>query len=294
MAGFFVMAHLENLQQQLPQLYHHELPRGPVPMLGVPDLVIYPGTSSRRAAFFRRAFPEREFRNVAIGKEPGGDIADVMKFKLGQALPHIPENRCVAVIAADTQNVTPSLDRETGGVRMTSWPKPDNAEKVYRMFRDMVEFGDEMNQPPFYVGDSSSGMLHLNGSAHLVEDRRQSVVELYEPRFRQLADVRGFEEYLRQLDLFYGQELYAENGMRMGLKDLSAGISLPVLVKLGMVSSVDGVSVQDPMFRAKLLEGVHNVAVGISPGVLETVQVDKRGAIEEWPWLNGVVDSALC
>jgi hypothetical protein len=58
MAGFFVMAYLENLQQQLPQLYHHELPRGPVPMLGVPDLVIYPGTSSGGQPFSGGRFPK--------------------------------------------------------------------------------------------------------------------------------------------------------------------------------------------------------------------------------------------
>lgn len=292
-AGFFVMAYFEALSAKYP-LQRHEAARPEAPlMLAKPDMVIYPGTSSRRMAFFDHAFPGTPVVQLPIGEEPVGDIGEVARFKLNEAslqFNHEGFGQCVAVVAADQNNVTPAMT-ENGPV-MISRLKPRNPREVLGTFSQIVEFSDATNQKPFYVGDSASAMLHLNGSAHLVEDRQQSTVELND-RFRLLATPEGFAHYERALTEFYSQPPYSTSHMEVGMENLSAGISLPVLVKMGMVDSVDGVLHDDPRFRQQLLLAVHNVAVGVSPRLLKPVQVDERKVLEQWNWLNGVVDSAL-
>ncbi len=117
------MGHLENLQAQVP-FHHHELANGLGPQLTKPEIVIYPGTSTRRIAFLMQAFPEAEHRTVGIGEEPQEDIGNIMRYKLNEGVSHLPQTeQCVVIVAADQQNVTPKMDLLTGKVILVSQQK---------------------------------------------------------------------------------------------------------------------------------------------------------------------------
>ena len=288
------MGHLEKLQAQIP-FQHYELVNSPGKLLTQPDIVIYPGTSTRRMAFLTQAFPKAEHITVGIGEETQGDIGETMKYKLNEGVSQLPQTeQCVVIVAADQQNITPKIDLLTGSIILTSHQKPKNEEAVLEMFQDMSTFSEETSQNPFYYGDAASGVLHLhNNKATLIEDRKKHLVDFRPERFKELANKHGFRHYLEELKDFYSGPPYTDHNMHLELTHLSAGISLPVLVKMGIVRSIDGVDIENDRFREQLKEAICNVAVGISTALLTTLHVDEQEVIGKWTWLNGVVDKAM-
>ncbi len=158
----------------------------------------------------------------------------------------------------------------------------------------MTAFSEATSQNPFYYGDAASGVLHLhNNKVTLIEDHKKHLIDFRPERFQELANETGFRKYLKELEDFYSGPPYTNHNMHLKLDHLSAGISLPVLVKMGVIGSIDGVDVGDSKFRDQLREAICNVAVGISPALLTSLQIDEHDVIGKWTWLNGVVDKAL-
>lgn len=270
-----------------------EAKTSPSLMLQPPDVVVYAGSSLRRTAFIQQAFPTQNLHNVFIGPEPDSDVAEVARHKINVVYERgVPKNTCTAIIAADTHTVTAAYNEEHDIIQLVSRGKPGDAKEVRLAFQQMTRVSDMRNEPPFYQVDSASAMLHLNGSAHLVEDRETCLVTLNAERLRWLGQ-EGFPYYLEAFINFYSQPPYSTSAMEVGITDLSAGFSLPVLVKMGLVTSVNGVSREDEGFRDAFQFGIHTAAIGVSPHILNTVQVKGKDAIRNWPWLIGVVDSAL-
>ena len=294
------MGHLEQLKQQLPPFTHHELASGgTAPQLLKPDIVIYPGTSTRRQLCLQYAFPDAQHSTVPIGEEPQVNIGDTMMFKLNEALPHLstylPDGgQCVVVVAADQQNVTPRFDTNSNSIQLTSHQKPKTTATMIQRFRNMAEFSQLTSQSPFYYGDAASGVIHhRKGQIALVEDRRKSLVDLRPEQVEMLATEEGFQHYIAALTDFYSGPPYSNNNIHMDFTHLSAGLSLEVLVKMGIVNSIDGVNTEDKGFREQLKNAIANVAVGISPALLSSLQIDAEEVLGNWKWLNGVADKAL-
>lgn len=283
------MGALERLQPQI-----HDTRESHDLVLSSPQSIVYAGSSSRRSIFLQSAFPSQTHYSILIGSEPAVDIAQVVHHKLDVACEQgVPQDTCVAVIAADTNTVIPTFDHLTQGITLSSKGKPTGFEEVRHAFHQIAKVAEVRNEPPFYLVDSASAMLHLNSSRHLVTDREACVIVLEEGGLRELGDEKGFEKYLREFQAFYSRPPYTTHDMEIGITDLSGGISLPVLVKMGLVTSVNGIARTDGRFRDVLQYGIHTAAIGVSPRILNTVQINGEEMIKNWPWLNSVVDSAL-
>lgn len=258
-----------------------------------PGVVLYAGNSKRRMALLKHAFQAQAPTGVIVGQEPDVDVSQVARHKIDVVYDlGVPKDACSAIIAADTHTVTPIFNSMSGEIEMLSRGKPKNAQDVQEALQQMTKVADMKNEKPFYYADAASAMLHLNGSAHLVEDRERCLVELDREKLRWLGE-GGFPDYVKKFIEFYSRPPYSTHNMEVNITDLSGGISLPLLVQMGAVTSVDGVDRGDERFRKALLRGIYTAAIGISPDILTTVQVDGHKIIQDWSWLNGVVDSAL-
>jgi len=260
--------------------------------LSYPPSVLYAGESSRRMEFVRRAFNRSAVSNFGVGIEPTVDTTGVMRYKLDIGLSKTAEGFEGAVIAADTQTMIPEVVE--GGVILTSKGKPKNQRELHQNLSNIQRTSEVTGENPFYQVESSSGLLHVNSAHVQIEDKHTCMVELNKPGVARLITEDGFAEYLKVFAAFYSGPPYSTNNMPpLSPADLSSGLSLPVLLQMGIVESVQGIHKTDNAFREVLRHNIHIVAVGISPAILEAVQVDSQKAIYEWGWLNQVVDHAL-
>jgi len=260
--------------------------------LSYPPHVFYAGESARRLAFIEHAFDRSKISSFPVGPEPQALVEDVMRFKLEVGLKTVPEGFVGAIVVADTQTVIPKV--ENGKIEMVSRGKPKNLQELFDSLLGMKHMSGLTGESPFYQVDSASGLIHLNGRQVQVEDRQSCLVVLRKKKLEELATERGFLDYLQIFTRFYSQPPYSTHNMKpITPTDLSGGLSLPVLTKMGIVQSVSGVDVMEAQFRDILKHNVHLVAVGISPRILESVQVDSKKMIYGWDWLNEVVDHAL-
>ena len=260
--------------------------------LEYPPRVLYAGESQRRIAFLEQAFDRSEVTNFPVGPEPEIDTVAVMRYKLGVGLMTTPEGFFGAIIAADTRTSVPMM--VGNDIRMTDKGKPKNQHELYESFVDMQNVSEFTGENPFYQVQSASGLLHLNGKRVQLEDKHTCLVVLRKIGLQTLLTEEGFKKYLKEFAQFYSQPPYSTHNMSpITPADLSGGLSLPVLTKMGVVQSVEGVDIEDNRFRDTLKHNIHVVAVGISPAILTSVQVDPQKAIYKWGWLNEVTGRAL-
>ena len=262
------------------------------PMLEYPPRVLYAGGSQRRIAFIEQAFNRSEVASFPVGLEPDVNTIDVMRYKLGVGLESTPEGYFGAIIAADTRTSVPMIVGDT--ICMADKGKPRNQHELYESFVNMQNVSEFTGENPFYQVQSASGLLHLNGKRVQLEDIHTCLVALKKAGLQTLLTEEGFKKYLEEFAQFYSQPPYSTHNMKpITPADLSGGLSLPVLTKMGIVQSVEGVDIGDNRFRDTLKHNIHVVAVGISPAILTSVQVDPQKAIYEWGWLDEVTDHAL-
>ncbi len=273
----------EKLQVQAP-----EIRRG----LPYPPNVLYAGESARRMAFIRHAFNKSNISNCPIGPEPPTSVEGVTRYKLNVGLRTVSEEFVGAIIAADTQTVIPKV--EDGEVKLVSRGKPSGPQELLNSLIGMKNASDLTGEQPFYSVETFSGLLHVNVQHVQVEDKQNCLVVLKKKKMDELTMEEGFLNYLAKFVEFYSQPPYSTYNMKpITPADLSGGLSLPVLIKMGMVQSVSGINETDDRFREKLKHNIYLVAVGISPDILEAVDVDSKKTIHDWYWLDSVVDHAL-
>lgn len=265
--------------------------------LPYPDIVLYAGASSRRLEFISRAFKESQINNFSTGEEPNLDVFSVTKFKIDSGKRYLtkinkPLGLSAIVLAADTQTIIPKFyDNE---IMLLHKNKPKEIEQVYQSLYDIYESSYITNTDPKYKVTSASGLYHTNGGEITQIEEESSNITLNKKLLSYLITPDGFREYLETFHQFYSSPPYSNYQMN-GITplNLSSGISLPVLVKMNGVSSINNINKEDQRFRTTLMQNIHTVAVGISSRILSRVQVDPKYSIEEWDWLNQVTDKAL-
>lgn len=266
--------------------------------------VIYAGKSKRRKSFLEYSFPTEAHIDVPGGDEP--DIPDVIAItqgKLDHVLPHVladesirRSTRVIALVAADTRTNTLTTS-ESGHTYLKSRGKPQKARDVQDTFRQMSQAAQRENINPYYTVVSASGLHHIEGrrEERLIA-KHVSTIQLDPKALQHLASDEGFQQYLTAFKEFYVSPPYVNNGQHntLDVTDLSSGLSLPVLAKMGIVTSIDEVSRSDKTeFRNAFIQALLNAAVGISPHVLKPLNPDIEERISHWSWAQEVADHTL-
>lgn len=267
-----------------------------------PELVVYAGTSSRRLAFIKHAFPDSKVTSIPGGKEEDiPDVVSIMQAKIDHVLSQLNETPQIknrqqraVIIAADTR--TSVLTRNPDNFTfIDSKGKPKEPDSVRKTFEDMYLAGEESGVLPFYTVLSGSG-VHIKGRKYeeRLADVHTCTVELNSDQIKKFSTPEGYTEYTEAFNQFYSSDPYKKGGLSgVRVDDLSGGLSLPVLTSLGAVEAVDGIERNSPDFKEAFRHGMYTVSVGISPHILRPIQPNIDKSLASWDWLNGVVDHTL-
>ncbi len=255
--------------------------------------VVYAGQNRRRQAFLRH-----EFADITIDSYPGGEepdipnVIDVMHGKINYVLAQFlsQSTESVMVLAADTRTATVCLTDNGKRVGLISRGKPVDETSVQETFVSMARASKKTKMPPIYMVESASGS-HLTALNVREHAKRYSVIELDPHAVAFFATDRGFSLYNNALKRFYVSSAYREeNFPPTTVTDLSAGLSLPVLMRLGAVYSVDHIPVDDEHFIPAFKKAVFTAAIGFAPALWgEDIHVTING----WPWLDKVTGESL-
>lgn len=267
-----------------------------------PELVVYAGTSNRRLAFIKHAFPTSEVTSIPAGEEPDiPDVVSIMHGKIDNILGQLKENPSIrnrqqqaVIIAADTRTNILTKNPENF-TYIDSRGKPKQPDTVRKTFEEMYTAGLESGVLPYYTVLSGSG-VHIRGRKYeeRLADIHACTVELNPDQIKRFSTPDGYEEYTDAFNKFYSSDVYKKGGLS-GVKvdDLSGGLSLPVLTSLNAVEAVDGIERNSSDFEEAFRHGMYTVSVGISPHILRPVQPEIDSSLASWDWLNGVVDHTL-
>lgn len=266
-------------------------------------VIVYAGQSHRRKSFIQYCFPSSPIFDSPGGEEPEiEDVIEIMNGKLDYVLKQVDlpqqnqgKNWKIALIAADTRTSTLTFN-DDAQTYLESRGKPKRSLDVKRMFEEMHEASELSGTAPHYAVRSASG-VHVK--AQKTEDRlvsdHLSTIELHPEAVKRFSTSEGFQQYLAEISDFYSSSLYAneENHSPITIFDISGGLSLPVLVKMKAVVSIDGTRFIEPYFHTAFRNALYNAAVGISPEILSRIHPRAHEAIKHWPWLTQVVDYSL-
>lgn len=196
------------------------------------------------------------------------------------------------VIAADVR--TETLENENAAVdKFVSHGKPKNLAEFQRTLAQMSRA-----QVSIYRVFAGSQILEYHPEDELPLETKHAQrigIRLKPERLRQLNTDKGLEEYINRFREFYSSKAYSKNGLpAIDFTDISAGLSLPVLIQ---GNYVDSVSLGNQEFQLAetpkrlLKEIIYGVAVGYSPHVLDKIY---HGAydfiIDNWNWLEDVIN----
>ncbi len=290
MAGFFVMS--ESFLYRPLKIAADNTINVERPQLHYPSSVTYAGASKRRLIFLRDIFPDIPVRNCDVEPEPKDeDVIPTMRYKIGRARDLVPIDEASIILAADTRTKTPKTNN--GRIEMVNQGKPETAADVFNTFKEIDHASRIGIDPPFYTLESGSGMLYRNGRDQLLEMHDVNLITLTREGASRLSNINGFADYVKAFQDFYSRPPYSKRYSQVKPQDLSAGISLPVLVRMGIVDSVNGIPKDSLLFYKALRHAIHIAAVGMSSELLELVGVGHKVAVSHWGWINSVTQSAL-
>ncbi len=261
------------------------------------EKVIGLASTSYRRRLALQQIPGVEVVFVGGGEEPDTeDLVTVALSKIAFAYPMILQmcrrnnKELSGVVAADTNTHIGVI--ENNDVRLASKKKPDSIQTPRKHFMRMSQLAKKMGEG-YYEVSSSAALQDKTGTVAGTEVTR---VVLHQEMIRLLATPDGYAQYLATFDNFYSSHAYSQNGLPpVTPQNLSGGISLPVLLKMGAVRAVDGVDLHRNTVR-KVDETLHrallNVAVGFSPNVLEKIHPEAMQYLLQWSWLQNAVNEA--
>jgi len=253
-----------------------------------PECVFYAGSSPRRLAFLRYVFPETNIHHSPVDEEPETpNVLTVASYKISSLVrdtdPQKMDGKTI-FISADTRTCIPNANI----TEYQSRGKP----LTYNQVKDVFLFMSD-NKSPFYFV-TSAAICYIPFQNKALESLNYVLVTLDPTLIQSLITSEGFAVYVNTFINFYSTPPYSTNNLPpIDLKDLSAGISLPVLTKLGLVTSVNKVPINTLEFKKALRDAIHAVAIGIPPSFIKPFNPDIDVAFNNWAWLNEVVDKAL-
>lgn len=254
-------------------------------------------SSMRRKAALEQ-IPDLKVINVGGGEELSeDDLLTIALSKIAFAYPQILEScqsmstNLIGVLAADTNTLIKVLTNS--GSQLERKNKPHKPDNTLAHFRRMAKVA-EKHGSGYYEVAAASAFQTETGSVAGIETTR---VTLNSAKLNQLTSDDGFANYQDVFASFYNSKAYCDSGCHaLKITDISAGISLPVLVKMGAVEKVNGIDLKE--LRSQVLEetlkqALLNVAVGFSPQVLDKIHPDALACLMGWSWTNEVVDFIL-
>ena len=255
-----------------------------------PDLVIYAGQSARRRGFLDGIFPDIPILSFSVDPEPQtSDMPVILEDKLIKGFRYLAsldgqvKTNKIAIVAADTRTIVPFMNN---GLRMESLGKPKEEGEVVGVFEEMSQVGKSIGDDPYYEVSSISGAVSTE-SKQIFTSSDRTRITLHQDALSYLKTTEGFQRYVDLFHSFYRSGAYEREGMpRQALTDLSAGLSLPVLIKLGAVKSIDGQNISN---TENLRKAFFTVAVGVQPEVVKAFNPNVTNLLNDWEWLNQVI-----
>lgn len=262
------------------------------------EKVIGLASTSRRRAAALEQIPEVRVIKSPGGEENGGSLETIALDKIRVAEPIIQaicekdDCRLDGVVAADANTYIAIFGPK--GEKLVPKGKPSVPQTTYRHFQSMSRRAAR-DGDGYYEVHSASAFVDPSKKEH--SEREGTRVVLHLEKINRLATKEGFLEYMMEFADFYSSEAYSSHGLQsLRMEDLSGGISLPVLAKMGAVKMIDGVEIAKvPYSEAELIlkQALLNVAIGFSPKILNKIHPDAMAFLLGWSWTNNVVNSIL-
>ncbi len=254
-------------------------------------------SSPRRKAALEQ-IPDIKVVNIGGGEEADhDDLVTIALNKIAFAYPNILKScqeqamNLIGILAADTNTLIKVMHQQTSKLERKG--KPIHHENTKSYFKKMADWA-ERNGAGYYEVVAASAFQTSTGSIAGIETTR---ISLNQAKLRNLASDDGFANYQDQFAQFYNSEAYGRSGCQaLSMNDISAGISFPVLTKMGLVEEVNGAKLQElpsPSAEILLKKALLNVAIGFSPQILEQIHPDALTYLMAWSWTNEVVDLIL-
>lgn len=278
------------------------------------DLIVAASGSNRRQDLIAHAFPGFPLEKIPLGEnEPDTtDPREVVRYKLQLARAivrgrrregYIQRDMKIAILAADTQSGPIRLNKR-GVPILQHQSKPKDAQAVQRVFSRMAQVA-ESGREPHYTITSASGVYYDTGK----NDRQDfmppesliSVVYLDPESAARLATDEGFRDYKAEFDRLHSGDLYRGDSslpedQRLKpaeITDLAAGLSVPVLTKIGAVTRINEVHRADPAFADEFREAVTVAGAGIDQRVIANVVPWAGDRVASWAFPQRMAEYAL-
>jgi hypothetical protein len=253
--------------------------------------LIYAGGSPRRLACLQQ-IPGVEVTAVGGGFEPNiREVGRIAELKISRAKQHlyrtnpnplVQENNHKVLVAVDARTEIPIVDSR-GNIAYLSMGKPKDLTEVLNNFKLILSAAANSGAATYRVVCASL----LDGGKLLRKETIQSSITLSEENLKYLVSSVGFMEYLRTFEKI--EE-------KISPFDVSGGLSLSVLVSMGLVENIDGVSLRNAT-QAEIVHalkcGLLTVACGFGVNVLNSVHPKALETILEWHWLQTETQNIL-
>jgi hypothetical protein len=230
---------------------------------------------------------------------------EIVREKINHIQPFAQEvikrtsTNAILMIAADITTHTGTLDAE-GRSNVQAQNKPNDIVDIKQVFTNMIEDS--------YFIEAASEVRPVNG--HQDGIPCYASIRLLPEKRRRLVTQGGFRTYMKTLDAFLKSPVYLnrEEGVTHcpDPTGIAGGIELAVLMRLGIVAEIDGISKDIPAgltpkeqklhqqkFEAALENALYLANAGFDRDALRPYVPDIDEAIHSWPWLQGIVAYAL-
>ena len=259
--------------------------------------VIYAGQSERRIAFLRSLPLVKVAYHGGMDEPDVPDVKQIVFHKLNQAKEELNGELLLflwgghVLVAADARTEVKRIDANSG-VIFESQGKPVSVNTVQQNFRSMflAQKHDGTDEASYRVRVASISETVGNQAVGV-----QLIGVVFKPHALEfLASEIGFKAYLDAYDYFYRRPPYSSYGLRpIDPTKISAGLSLPVLVSMGLVEALELDDNKCDISKKTLSQAIFAVAVGFAPNVIESIHPDAMSYVMQWPWLVKVVSNVL-
>lgn len=197
------------------------------------------------------------------------------------------------VIGGDIQTAVPTIDHrpQHQSWRLQAHGKPAEVHQTQAYFEQMSHL--DANLYRLFAGSSIVNYSQRVDGVNEVRANQAVTVYLRPEMVKFLATDHGFDQYLTDFAEFYQDNLPTPNSPLTTPQHVSAGFSLPVLIKEQAVAAIkfDGQKVDLSTASEDFLKKViYTVAIGYSPKVLQEISpLAYQFTIDNWSWLQQMV-----